>query len=87
MMVLVGVFAALAVLLAAVGIYGVMTYSVAQRTSEIGVRMALGAGSGHVLWLILRHTIRLVGIGVLVASPEAWRSPVCLSTCLRSTAL
>jgi len=66
MMVLVGVFAALAVLLAAVGIYGVMTYSVAQRTSEIGVRMALGAGPGHVLWLILRHTIRLVGIGVLV---------------------
>ena len=61
---LVGVFAVLAVVLAAVGIYGVMSYAVSQRTQEIGVRMALGAQLTSVRRMILGQTLKLTLIGV-----------------------
>jgi putative ABC transport system permease protein len=69
--VLLSVFAGIALVLAAVGIFGVMAYSVAQRTRELGLRIALGASRGRVLQLVLAHGVRLtlVGVGIgLVAT-------------------
>lgn len=63
---LLGSFALAAVLLAVLGIYGVMSYSVSQRSHEIGVRMAMGAQVSDVLWLILKGGLLLTGIGVLI---------------------
>jgi ABC-type antimicrobial peptide transport system permease subunit len=62
--VLSSVFAALALVLAVIGLYGVMAYRVSQRTSELGIRMALGATPGDVQWLVLKQTIQLILIGV-----------------------
>jgi putative ABC transport system permease protein len=65
-MLLLGVFANVALVLALTGVYGVQAYSVARRTSEIGVRVALGASRRHVLWTVLRGgmTPALLGIGL-----------------------
>ena len=64
-------FGALGLVLAAVGLYGVTAYTVEQRTSEIGVRMALGANRGNVVSMILRDAFWQVGVGLAVGIPAA----------------
>src|SRR5438045_8730285 len=83
---LLGLFAFVATLLAAVGIYGVMSYAVEQRTREIGIRMALGAGGWQVLRLIVRQAIWMIVAGLVLGiagaivltrfiSSELWEVP------------
>ena len=66
-----GFFGILALLLASVGLYGVMAHLVTRRTREIGLRMALGAERGGVLWLVLREALVLVILGAAIGVPVA----------------
>jgi len=66
------VFGFLATLLAVIGLYGVMAYTVARRTREIGIRMALGAAQGNVIWMVMREVLMLVAVGVAAGIPAAW---------------
>ena len=76
LMLLFGIFAGLALLLACVGIYGVLAYLTGQRVGEIGVRIALGASRSNVIWLVLRQSLGMIGVGVglgMVAALAAGR--------------
>jgi len=65
-------FGAVALILAAIGLYGIVSYRVAQRTREIGVRMALGSAASSVVWMVLRQALTLAMIGVVVGTPLAF---------------
>ncbi len=64
-------FGGLALLMAGIGLYGVMSYTISRRTSEIGIRMALGASKTGVIWMVLRETFWMVAIGVGIGLPAA----------------
>jgi ABC-type antimicrobial peptide transport system permease subunit len=65
-------FACIALVLSAVGLYAVTAYSVTQRTQEIGIRMALGAQAGQVWWLILRRSLIQLAVGLMIGLPGAY---------------
>src|SRR4051812_938819 len=76
------IFAGIALVMSAVGLYGVMAYSVTQRTAELGVRMALGAGSGSLIWLIFRRGLWQMGIGLGLGLAAAFAVSRVLQTLL-----
>jgi putative ABC transport system permease protein len=81
-MFILGLFASLALMLAAIGIYGIMAFSVAQRTHEIGVRMALGASASDVLKLVMSNGFKLALIGIVVGLLAAFAATRVLSSLL-----
>jgi predicted permease len=77
---LVSFFGALALVLACIGLYGVMAHGVARRTNEIGIRMALGAKGGNIAWMVLRETLVLVVCGLAIGVPAALLSARLIAT-------
>jgi predicted permease len=75
-------FGLLALLLACIGLYGILSYTVASRTNEIGIRMALGARRRDALWLVLREALSLVIVGIAVGLPMIWATTRLASTLL-----
>ena len=73
-------FGALALILACIGLYGVMAHGVARRTNEIGIRMALGAKGGNIAWMVLRETLMLVVTGLAIGIPAALLSARLIAT-------
>ena len=75
-------FGVLGLTLAVVGLYGLLAYTVTRRTSEIGVRMALGATQDRVLWMVIRDALVLLGAGVAIGLPAAWAASRSVSSML-----
>ncbi len=75
-------FGGLALLLVAIGLYGLMAYTVSRRTREIGIRMALGAEQRGVLWMVMRESLALVIAGVAIGLPAALAAPRLISSML-----
>jgi ABC-type antimicrobial peptide transport system permease subunit len=76
------VFGGLALLLAAVGLYGVLAYTVVRRTNEIGIRLALGAQRSQVLGLVMRDATRMLALGTAIGLPAAWAASRLVSSML-----
>jgi predicted permease len=76
------VFGLLAIVLASIGLYGIMAYAVSRRINEIGIRVALGAQRSRLLWLILRESLLLVSIGVLIGLPAVFAAGKGISSLL-----
>jgi predicted permease len=74
------VFGLLALVLAAIGLYGVISYTIARRINEIGIRMALGARRSRVLWMVLRETLLLAFLGIVIGVPAALGSARAVSS-------
>jgi putative ABC transport system permease protein len=70
--VMLGIFAFVALLLASIGIYGVMAFAVTQRTQEIGIRIALGARNADVLKLVVKHGMKLALVGMVIGLAGSW---------------
>ena len=72
LLLLFGIFAGIALLLASVGIYGVLAYLTSQRVPELGVRMALGATARDVMNMVLRQSVSMIAAGVVIGAAAAW---------------
>lgn len=81
-MILLGAFAALALILALIGLYGVLSYAVTQRSREIGLRMALGASESSVVRMVVRHGLALTGIGIAIGLAGSWAATRSLKSLL-----
>jgi len=77
---LVSFFGLLGLLLSCVGLYGIMAHAVVRRTNEIGIRMALGAERGHIVWMVLKESLVLVGVGLVIGVPAAWAAASLISS-------
>ena len=75
-------FGGLALMLAAVGLYGVLAYTVVRRTNEIGIRVALGAHRSQVLGLVMRDATRMLALGAAIGLPAAWAASRLVSSML-----
>jgi ABC-type antimicrobial peptide transport system permease subunit len=80
--ILLGSFGVLALILAAIGIFGVMSYSVSQRTREIGIRMALGASTPGILKLVVGHGLRMISLGMGIGLAVAFTATRFMSALL-----
>jgi len=77
---LVSFFGLLGLLLSCVGLYGIMAHAVVRRTNEIGIRMALGAERAHIVWMVLKESLVLVGVGLVIGIPAAWAAASLISS-------
>jgi predicted permease len=77
---LVSFFGLLGLVLSCIGLYGIMAHAVVRRTNEIGIRLALGAQRGNIIWMVMRETLVLVGIGLAAGLPASWAAGKLISS-------